>query len=137
MLLARRPNDRLAAVARTADRIHYWVRRRIHATHVVRSNLWPAEDRPCRPRMSAASHSKLFSADDRSAWLSIGDCLRAQYDALAAPVPAHIAALVAQLERINREPMYVQKPHWLDYDPLALAVLVIGIGIVELLALLI
>jgi len=27
--------------------------------------------------------------------------------------------------------------HWLDYDPVALAVLVIGIGIIELLALII
>jgi hypothetical protein len=33
--------------------------------------------------------------------------------------------------------MHVQKPHWLDYDPVALAVLVIGIGIIELLALII
>jgi hypothetical protein len=49
----------------------------------------------------------------------------------------HIAALVEQLEMVNRATMYVQKPHWLDYDPLALAVLVIGIGIVELLALMI
>jgi len=30
-----------------------------------------------------------------------------------------------------------QRLHWLDYDPVALAVLVIGIGMVELLALLI
>jgi hypothetical protein len=56
---------------------------------------------------------------------------------LSRPVPPHIAALVEQLETVNRATMYVQKPHWLDYDPLALAVLVIGIGIVELLALLI
>jgi hypothetical protein len=33
--------------------------------------------------------------------------------------------------------VYVQKPHWLDYDPLALAVLVIGIGIIALLVLII
>jgi hypothetical protein len=31
--------------------------------------------------------------------------------------------------------MHVLKRHWLDYDPIALAVLVIGIGLVELLAL--
>jgi hypothetical protein len=31
--------------------------------------------------------------------------------------------------------MRVQDGHWLDYDPVALAVLVIGIGIVALLAL--
>ena len=133
----RQPNGRLAAVVRTADRIDYWVRRRVHATHLVRSNPWPAEDRPYRLRMSGASHSKSSPAGDRSAWLSIGNGLRAQYDALAAPMPPHIAALVEQLETVNRATMYVQKPHWLDYDPLALAVLVIGIGIIELLALII
>src|SRR5262249_60990770 len=36
---------------------------------------------------------------DQSVWLSLGHCLRAQYDALAAPVPPHIAALVQQLDR--------------------------------------
>jgi len=36
---------------------------------------------------------------DQSVWLSLGHCLRAQYDALAAPVPPHIAALVEQLDR--------------------------------------
>jgi hypothetical protein len=30
--------------------------------------------------------------------------------------------------------MYVQKRHWLDYDPVAIVVLVIGIGMIELLA---
>ena len=30
--------------------------------------------------------------------------------------------------------MYIQRRHWLDYDPVALAVLVIGIGMIELLA---
>jgi preprotein translocase subunit Sss1 len=49
-------------------------------------------------------------------------------------MPPHIAALVEQLETVNRAATYVQKPHWLEYDPLALAVLVIGIGIIELLA---
>ena len=33
--------------------------------------------------------------------------------------------------------MYIQRRHWLEYDPVALAVLVIGIGIIELLALII
>jgi hypothetical protein len=33
--------------------------------------------------------------------------------------------------------MRAQGEHWLDYDPIALAVLVIGIGIVTLLALMI
>jgi hypothetical protein len=31
----------------------------------------------------------------------------------------------------------VARRHWLEYDPVALAVLVIGIGIIELLALII
>jgi hypothetical protein len=30
-----------------------------------------------------------------------------------------------------------QQLHWLDYDPVALAVLVVGIGMIELLALLV
>ena len=33
--------------------------------------------------------------------------------------------------------VYIQRRHWLDYDPVALAVLVIGIGMIELLALII
>ena len=47
------------------------------------------------------------------------------------------AALLDQLDTLNRVTIYAQKPHWLDYDPLALAVLVIGIGIIELLVLII
>jgi len=128
----------LAAVARAADQIDCRFRRRVRAaTNVVASELSPAHDRPYRSRMSRAPHTKLFPAGERGVWLSVGNCLRAQYDALAPPMPAHIVALVEQLEMVNRAAMYVQKPHWLDYDPLALAVLVIGIGIVELLALMI
>jgi len=37
---------------------------------------------------------------------------------------------------LERE-MDIMRRHWLDYDPVALAVLIIGIGIVELLALVI
>jgi len=33
--------------------------------------------------------------------------------------------------------MYVQKRHWLDYDPVAVAVLVIGIAVIEPLAMII
>jgi hypothetical protein len=33
--------------------------------------------------------------------------------------------------------MYIKSWHWLDYDPVALAVLVIGIGVIELVALII
>src|SRR5215469_18379693 len=137
MSLAGQPSGQLVAVVRTANRIDYWIRRRVHATDLAPSNLWPAQDRPHRSRVSGAPHSKLFPVIDRSIWLSIGNCLSAQYDALAPPMPPHIAALVEQLETGNRSraTMYVEKPHWLDYDPVALAVLVIGIGTIELLAL--
>ena len=139
MSLAGHPSGQLATVARTADRIDYWIRRRVHGTDLAPSSLWSAQDRPYRSRVSGAPHNKVFPANDRSVWLSIGNCLRAQYDALAPPMPPHIAALVEQLETGNRyrATTYVQRPHWLDYDPLALAVLVIGIGIIELLALII
>jgi len=33
--------------------------------------------------------------------------------------------------------MYAQKRHWLDYDPVAVAVLVIGLAMIELLAMII
>jgi hypothetical protein len=33
--------------------------------------------------------------------------------------------------------MYAQKRHWLDYDPVAVAVLVTGIAMIELLAVII
>jgi hypothetical protein len=139
MSLGGQPSGQLAAVVRTADGIDYWIRRRVHATDLAPSHLWPAEALPHRSRVSGAAHSKLLPARDRSVWLSIGNCLRAQYDALAPPMPPHIAALVEQLETGERytATMYIQRPHWLDYDPLALAVLVIGIGIIELLALII
>ena len=73
----------IAAVAQTSDQIDYWIRRRViqscHQTHLSRSKLSPA----C----------------DRSFWLSaIGQCLKDQHDALASPIPPHIAALVKQLE---------------------------------------
>src|SRR5215470_1820952 len=138
MSLGGQPSGQLAAVVRTADRIDNWIRRRVHATDLAPSNLWLAQDRPHRSRVSGAPHSKVFPPSDRS-WLSIGNRLRAQYDALAPPMPPHIAALVEQLETANRyrATMYVQRPHWLDYDPVALAVLVIRIGIIELLALII
>src|SRR5262249_39145634 len=135
MQFAVQPSGQRQALVQPPDRI----RRRTHAPYPAASNLRPTKDRPHRSTVSSAPHSKLFPASDRSVWLSIGDCLRAQYDALAPPMPPHIAALVEQLETGNRSTatMHVQRPHWLDYDPVALAVLVIGIGIIELLALII
>jgi hypothetical protein len=74
-----------AATAQTADRIDYWIRRHVipycHGTHPSQSQI------------------KFNSARDRRVGLSaIGQCLKDQYDALASPMPRHLAALVEQLE---------------------------------------
>jgi hypothetical protein len=79
---------------RTADRIDYCIRRYIHAT----DHLWSTPHAIRRPRATDARQSKLIPAPDRSVWLSIGHYLRVQYDALSAPIPPHITALVEQLE---------------------------------------
>jgi len=50
-------------------------------------------------RVNDPPRNRAVFVRDRSVWLSLGHCLRAQYDALAAPVPPHIAALVQQLDR--------------------------------------
>ena len=75
MSLAGQASGQLVAVVRTANRIDYWIRRRVHATDLDPSNLWSAQDHPHRSRVSGAPHSKVL---DRSVWLSIGNCLRAQ-----------------------------------------------------------
>jgi hypothetical protein len=112
MSITGQPPGQLAAVMRPADRI----------------------DQATRRQRDSAAQRKLFAAHDRSVWLSLGHCLKAQYDALAPPIPQRIAALVEQLERQN---LGLPRRHWLDYDPVALAVLVIGIATIELLALMI
>ena len=64
-----------------AERIDYWIRR-----HAIR--VHPAQTK-----------SNCNSARDRLVGLSaIGQCLKDQYDALAAPVPPHLAALIEQLK---------------------------------------
>jgi hypothetical protein len=75
----------IAATAQTADRIDYWIRRHVipycHGTHPPQSQI------------------KSNSARDRRVGLSaIGQCLKDQYDAVARPMPRHLAALVEQLE---------------------------------------
>jgi hypothetical protein len=65
-------------VATAADRIDYWIRRRI--VPYAPGNGNPASDR----------YVGLTAA--------IGQSLRDQYDALAAPVPPHLAALVKRLQ---------------------------------------
>ena len=44
---------------------------------------------------------------------------------------------IVELEEQGRRIMYIEKRRWLDYDPVALTVLVIGFGMIELLALII
>jgi len=75
----------VAAAAQTADRIDYWIRR--HAIPY------------CYETHLSQSQSKFNPARDRRVGLSaIGQCLKDQYDALASPMPRHLAALVEQLE---------------------------------------
>ena len=40
-------------------------------------------------------------------------------------------------QREEGRPMHIERQHWLEYDPVAFAALVIGISIIELLALII
>jgi hypothetical protein len=62
----------------TADRIDYWIRGDV-APCLQQSNVNPARDR-------------------RAALMVIGRLLRDQYNALATPVPLHLAALVEKLK---------------------------------------
>jgi len=72
-----------AATVRTADRIDHWIRQHVipycHGIYPSQSMWDPARNR-------------------RVGLLAIGQCLKDQYDALATPVPPHLAALVKQLE---------------------------------------
>jgi hypothetical protein len=79
------PMSTVAAVAQRADRIDYWIRR-----HVIPY---------CYGTHPSQSQSKFNPARDRRVGLlAIGQCLKDQYDALASPMPRHLAALVEQLE---------------------------------------
>jgi len=77
----------IAAAARTADWIDHWIRQHVipycHGTYPSQSKCNPARDR--RVGLSA-----------------IGQCLKDQYDALATPIPSHLAALIKQLETQER-----------------------------------
>jgi hypothetical protein len=72
----------MSDLAATADRIDYRIGRHV-APFPPQSNVNPARDR--RVGLSA-----------------IGQCLKDQYDALATPVPPHLAALVKQVETQQR-----------------------------------
>jgi hypothetical protein len=103
----------LGATVRTADRIDYWIRQHVierplglvgHANELRSAKAQtsapaPAPARRAIPAPRAKLPSKLMLACDRRAWLSaLGQSLKAQYDALTAPVPPRLAALVRQLE---------------------------------------
>lgn len=80
---AARLKSDLAAAVQTADQIDYWIRR-----HVIQYCFG-----------THPSQSKFYPARDRRLWLSaIGQSLKVQYDALAAPIPPRLAGLVNQLE---------------------------------------
>jgi hypothetical protein len=114
----------LNATVRAADELDGWIRRYV-AEHPLRygPSEFCADQSPSAQSQSAkgqkpvppfsrvsASHTADESqvnrpprnragfVRDRSVWLSLGQCLRVQYDALATPVPAHIAGLLAQLD---------------------------------------
>jgi len=74
----------IAAVAQTADRIDYWIRRHAIQPHPSQSNV-------------------NYTRDRRVGLLAIGQCLKDQYDAFSAPVPPHLATLVQQLEPQNSQ----------------------------------
>lgn len=68
-----------------AERLDYWIRR--HAIPLY-CGAHPAQTK-----------SNCNSARDKLVGLSaIGQCLKDQYDALATPVPPHLAALIEQLK---------------------------------------
>ena len=71
----------LGATVRTADRIDYWI-----PPHIIQYcyGTYPSQLYPRGGR--------------RVGMLAIGKCLKDQYDALATPMPRHLAALVKQLE---------------------------------------
>jgi hypothetical protein len=110
----------LGATVRTADRIDYWIRQHVIerppglaapvAAARVANEPRSAEAQTSAPSARASARhaipapraklpSKLMLACDRRAWLSaLGQSLKTQYDALAAPVPPRLAALVRQLD---------------------------------------
>jgi hypothetical protein len=111
----------LATAVRTADRIDYWVRRRVmeywlcsNESDFVPDERWPA-DRQTNPsshpretdsaphgvrpsRTNRSRERKIIPPPATSVLLSIGQCLKVQYDDAAAPIPPHITALAEQLE---------------------------------------
>jgi len=105
----------------TADRVDYWIRRQMLENPLgqpagvaseLRSGETVAADLAAAPVRESTRSSvrpsrserpaRAVLACDRRAWLgALGRALECEYDALAAPVPARLAALVRQLEAQN------------------------------------
>ena len=113
------------ATIRAADHLDAWIRRYV-IEHPLRyrpsefcvdqspsaNGQKPVPQKPVPPfsrvsashpggqaRVTRPSRNRGVFVRDQSVLLSLGHCLRAHYDALSAPVPPHIAALVQQLDR--------------------------------------
>jgi hypothetical protein len=99
-----------------------------------------AKNRRLRNSRNPTRGCALGNRRDEEMWLAltIGALAAAiEFDVLVqALVGDRLVGGGPQLEERGRL-MYIQRRHWLEYDPVALAVLVIGIGIIELLALII
>jgi hypothetical protein len=106
----------LDATVQAADRLDDWIRRYV-VDHPLRYHptVFSSDQRRSaarqeppfsrvsasvrRSRLNTPPRRATVSVRNRGVWLlAIGDSLKAQYDALATPLPPHIAALVAQLE---------------------------------------
>jgi hypothetical protein len=85
----------LNATVRAANDLDDWIRR-----YVVEHPLRYGPTEFCADQSQSAKGQKSVppASGDRSVWLALGHCLRVQYDALATPVPPHIAGLVEQLD---------------------------------------
>jgi hypothetical protein len=122
----------IAAAAQTADRIDYRIRR-----HVIQYGTPPSQ-----------SQSKFNPSRDRRVGLSaVGQCLKdstTPLRVLCLGISLHSSSSSKRRDRMthdlnrtceskNRVAHHVlQRRHWLDYDPVALAVLVIGIGMIRI-----
>ena len=119
----------LRATLAAADQIDDWIRRHVidrppdpHTTGFSTDHPRTAErraptpPRPVspvsvfrpvpRPRMAPAPRGIAVLIRDRNIWLSaIGRTLKAQYDAVATPMPQRLAVLVEQLETQERPRM--------------------------------
>src|SRR5262249_19455954 len=105
----------LKATVQAADRLDEWIRRYVveHPLRYRPVEFQPqsaGQPKPSSPfsRVSAPhavrqsrtnSRNRAAPVRNRSPWLwAIGNSLKAEYDAVATPLPSHLVALVQQLE---------------------------------------